>query len=281
MLDAFCNALKSATNVVILTGAGISAESGVPTFRGSSGLWRKYDPTELARPEAFRKNPSLVWEFYHYRRDIVSRCKPNRGHYAITCFQQIAESQGKRLSVVTQNVDRLHQAAGTQNVVELHGSIWLVKPEDEASCVERKGCVWEDRTMPLFPALAGLGAPDDDPNARRISIDDIPRDKRGKLLRPGVVWFGENLDSEVLERVELLLNECDFLIVVGTSSVVYPAAGFAMKVAQRGVPVAEFNLESTPITKGCTFSFLGAAGELLPRALDVESQVEELICRST
>jgi NAD+-dependent protein deacetylase sirtuin 5 len=263
-MKQFCDVVKRAKKVVVLTGAGISAESGVPTFRGAGGLWRTFEATQLATPEAFFADPSLVWEFYHYRRELVSRCKPNAGHAAVASLQRWCADTGKDFTLVTQNVDRLHQAAGSQDVVEMHGSLWLVKPvHEDGKFVEEPGVVWEDRSMPICPALKGKGAPDATSPSAAIPAHDLPcRD--GILLRPAVVWFGEHLDERTMSRCTSAISECDVLLVVGTSAVVYPAAGFAPDVAHRGGTVAEFNLDETPTTDICKFKFHGPASKLLP-----------------
>ena len=138
-MERFHAVLRSCRNVVILTGAGVSAESGIPTFRGAGGLWREYSAVDLATPEAFAANPGLVWEFYHHRRESISRCKPNAGHYAIAAFQRKVAASGGTCTVITQNIDRLHQAAGARDVVEMHGSLWLLKPVHWKGFIEAPG----------------------------------------------------------------------------------------------------------------------------------------------
>eukprot|EP00820_Chromera_velia_P020491 Cvel_29124.t2-p1 / transcript=Cvel_29124.t2 / gene=Cvel_29124 / organism=Chromera_velia_CCMP2878 / gene_product=NAD-dependent protein deacylase sirtuin-5,, putative / transcript_product=NAD-dependent protein deacylase sirtuin-5,, putative / location=Cvel_scaffold3934:1289-7323(+) / protein_length=289 / sequence_SO=supercontig / SO=protein_coding / is_pseudo=false len=271
--------ISEASRVLILTGAGVSAESGIPTFRGAGGLWRQYQATDLATPQAFRNDPSLVWEFYHYRRDLVSKCEPNPAHLAIAAFQKKAASVGRIVTVVTQNIDRLHQAAGARKVIELHGSLWLVKRETEAGFVEESGKVWEDRNNPICPALEGKGSPEVGTHGQ-VPLKELPHvvEENGRLslLRPAVVWFGEGLDPLTLGAVEAELELCDLMIVAGTSSVVYPAAGFAPIVAARGAPIIEVNLESTAGTTMCTVGLQGKAGEILPALLGVEDEVQEL-----
>uniref|UniRef100_G3SAM9 NAD-dependent protein deacylase sirtuin-5, mitochondrial n=1 Tax=Gorilla gorilla gorilla TaxID=9595 RepID=G3SAM9_GORGO len=204
-----------AKHIVIISGAGVSAESGVPTFRGAGGYWRKWQAQDLATPLAFAHNPSRVWEFYHYRREVMGSKEPNAGHRAIAECETRLGKQGRRVVVITQNIDELHRKAGTKNLLEIH--------------CEEAGC--------------------------------------GGLLRPHVVWFGENLDPAILEEVDRELAHCDLCLVVGTSSVVYPAAMFAPQVAARGVPVAEFNTETTPATNRFRFHFQGPCGTTLPEAL--------------
>ncbi|XP_012252975.2 NAD-dependent protein deacylase sirtuin-5, mitochondrial-like [Athalia rosae] len=241
---SFRKVLKKARNILVLTGAGVSAESGVPTFRGAGGLWRTYQAPNLATPEAFAANPSLVWEFYHYRRELVLGVHPNKAHEAIAAFESHMTKQGVTVTIVTQNIDGLHQRAGSKNVVELHGSLYKTR------CTVCKE-VAEDRNSPICPALEGKGAPDPEIKSLPIPVQELPRCKKAKckgLLRPHIVWFGENLEKVVLQRAEEAVETCDICLIVGTSSVVYPAAMFAPQVANRGVPVAEFNIETTPAT---------------------------------
>ncbi|KAL3161090.1 NAD-dependent protein deacylase sirtuin-5, mitochondrial [Trebouxia sp. C0009 RCD-2024] len=268
MLKSFQSVLGNAKNIVVLTGAGTSAESGIPTFRGAGGLWRECEATALATPEAFVENPSLVWEFYHWRREVVSKSKPNKAHYALAALEKRCQQEGKRLTLITQNIDRLHQAAGSQSIIELHGSLWDVCYPDRRGHRSLKKKPWEDRRQPLVPALQGKGAPDVTHHAD-IPVEDLPS-HNGCLLRPGVVWFGEGLDEEVLASAHSALVSCDLFITIGTSSVVYPAAGFAAKVARRGVPTAEVNLDTSGATDICQYVFQGKAGEILPELFGVD-----------
>lgn len=269
----FQQLLSQAKRVVVLTGAGVSAESGIPTFRGEGGLWRKYDATMLATPQAFVRDPSQVWEFYHWRREVVSRCSPNAGHYALAAAEQRARQQGIDFQVITQNIDRLHQAAGSSNVIEMHGSLWDVCFATPGGFRDPVRPPWEDRRQPLVPALAGTGDPQGQP--ADIPIEDLPH-QDGKLLRPGVVWFNENLDDGVLDSIDDVLDNTDLLVIVGTSSVVYPAAGYAPQVAQRGVPVVEINLEPTGNSGVCSLSIQGKAGQLLPQLFGVQDDPKVL-----
>ncbi len=226
--------LERARRPVALTGAGISAESGVPTFRGKDGLWRNYRAEELATPEAFRKDPKLVWEFYEWRRGLLSKVKPNRGHYALAEL----EKKKEEFAIITQNVDGLHSLAGSRNVVELHGNIWIVRC---AVCGKEK----EDRTVPM---------------------EEIPpRCSCGGLLRPGVVWFGEMLPVDALNKTYELLENTDLMLVIGTSGVVQPAASFATMAKQRGAFVVEINLERTPVSSFMDVVINGRAGDILPQ----------------
>ena len=261
-LAKFKAEFAEAKNVVVLTGAGVSAESGVPTFRGAGGYWRTFSAPDLATPEAFRSDPSLVWEFYHYRRELMLTKSPNAAHKAIAEAQKRLRSKGKQLTVITQNIDRLHQAGGAQDVVELHGALYRVRC---TSC----GAESENKDSPICESLRGKGAPDPDAANARIPAEDLPRcTDCGGLLRPAVVWFGEGLDDEVLEVSAKALDDCDLCLVVGTSSVVYPAAMFAPQVAAKGVTVAEFNTESTGVTKRFGYHFCGPCGQTLPPALE-------------
>ncbi|XP_013392818.1 NAD-dependent protein deacylase-like [Lingula anatina] len=252
-----------ASHIVVLTGAGISAESGVPTFRGAGGFWRRWQAQDLASPNAFRKNPSLVWEFYHYRREVMASKEPNKAHLALAECEERLQKQNRRVVIITQNIDELHKRAGSKNILELHGNLFKTR------CTQC-GDIQYNRDSPICFALAGKGAPDPEAEDARIPVDQLPRCKKpdcGGLLRPHVVWFGESLDSNVMRRAEEELDSCDLCLVVGTSSVVYPAAMFAPQVARRGVPVAEFNIEETSATDSFGFHFSGPAGENVPQAL--------------
>lgn len=232
--------LRRAHHVVALTGAGVSAESGVPTFRGEGGLWRSHRAVDLATPEAFARDPRLVWAFYNWRRELLAPLSPNPGHRALAAM----ERRFSRFTLVTQNIDNLHQEAGSRNVLELHGNIWRVR------CT-RCGVTSEDRRVPLpeLPTCAVCGG----------------------LLRPDVVWFGEALDPEVLEKVYEGLRSCDLMLVIGTSAVVQPAASMGLHAREHGAFVAEINLEPTPFSSMLDVSLLGKAGEILPRLVEPEA----------
>jgi NAD-dependent deacetylase len=225
--------LQSASSVVVLTGAGISAESGVPTFRGPGGLWRERRPEQLATPEAFERDPRLVWEWYDWRRSVLAKAEPNAGHRALVRL----ENRAARFTLITQNVDGLHDRAGSRNVVKLHGDIWTV------ACL---GCGRESRD-------------------ERIPLPELPpRCECGGMLRPGVVWFGEPLPQEAWERAERATEEAEVFLVVGTSAVVYPAAGLVPLAKARGARVIECNMEETPFSSSLDRSLRGRAGEILP-----------------
>lgn len=223
-----------AQNIAVMTGAGVSAESGIPTFRGLGGLWRGRDPMSLATPQAFAADPALVWEFYNWRRQIVCQAAPNPAHKALAeLAQRVA-----RLTLITQNVDRLHQRAGSRDVLELHGNL------DEVRC---SGCgVTTDRAGEELPPL--------------------PRcDSCGALVRPGVVWFGESLPPGVFDAATTAVCSADLFLVVGTSAVVYPAAGLVGIARSVGLTVIEINLEPTPVSDAIDIGLYGPAGEILPR----------------
>ncbi len=225
--------LTRETKIVVLTGAGISAESGIPTFRGEGGLWKQYRPEELATPEAFARNPALVWEWYDWRRQIIARSQPNPAHRILAEMEEFFP----HFTLITQNVDGLHQAAGSKKVLELHGNIWRVR------CV-REGTVSENREVPL----------------KEIP----PRCRCGALLRPDVVWFGEPLPGDVLEKAFAAAEECDIMLVIGTSAVVQPAASIPLVALRRGASVVEINPQETPLSRYATEVLRGKAGEVLP-----------------
>ncbi len=204
--------------IAVLTGAGISAESGIPTFRGKDGLWNKYDPMDLATPEAFQRNPKLVWQWYDWRRKLIADAKPNKAHFILADL----ERKYKDLWIITQNIDGLHQRAGSLKVIELHGNIWTVK------CLEC-GVRYREEKTPL---------------------KEIPPRCRncGGLVRPAVVWFGEPLPKEALEKSYSCTVSAEVFIVVGTSAQVYPAAELPFVAKSRGAKIIEINPEETPIT---------------------------------
>jgi NAD-dependent deacetylase len=223
--------LEAASSVVILTGAGISAESGIPTFRGSDGLWKDYKPEDLATPQAFAKDPRLVWEWYDWRRGLIAKAEPNAGHRALVQL----EAAKPNFTLITQNVDGLHDRAGSRRVLKLHGDIWRMQ------CSEC-GRNWPDRRVPLpkLPPHCGCGA----------------------VARPGVVWFGEPL-GEVWAEAEHAAREAGVLLVVGTSAAVSPAANLSPIAKSAGARVIEINPEETPISRHVDLSLRGGAGEIL------------------
>jgi NAD-dependent deacetylase len=222
--------------MVVLTGAGISAESGVPTFRGEGGLWRNYRAEELATPHAFRRDPELVWSWYAWRREVVGACRPNGAHETLVEM----ETQLDDFCLVTQNVDGLHSLAGSRNVVELHGNIWGMR------CTRHCRPVWEERADPL-PQI-----PPRCPDC-------------GALARPDVVWFGETLPSGALEQALLAAQRCQLMLVVGTSAVVEPAASLPLLALQRGAQVIEINPQPTPLSPAVDEAIREPAAMALPR----------------
>ena len=232
------HALRGARRIGVLTGAGISAESGIPTFRDAqTGLWARFRPEELATAEAFRLNPQLVWDWYAWRRGLVAGTVPNAGHLALARLEGLVPA----LTLVTQNVDGLHQRAGSVEVVELHGNI------------HRSKCFVEDVVIAEVPAT------DERP----------PRCPRcGAHLRPDVVWFGEALPPRALSRAETMARECDLFLSIGTSGAVFPAAQLPLTARQAGATVVEVNRDPTPLTRVASFSLLGPAGAILPALVD-------------
>lgn len=236
MPDGLSERLGRSRLVVVLTGAGVSAESGVPTFRGADGLWRRYRAEDLATPEAFARDPGLVWEWYDWRRQLIAGCRPNPGHAAVAALERRVAS----FLLITQNVDGLHRAAGSRRVVELHGNLWRVRCPAE-------GVVAENLAVPLHPLP--------------------PRCACGALLRPDVVWFGEALPAEAIRQARVAAESCDVMLVVGTSALVQPAASLPTIAKARGAYVVEVNLEPTALRPLADESHYGKAGEILPSLL--------------
>ncbi len=228
--------LRDAKRVAVLTGAGISAESGIPTFRGAGGLWRQFRPEDLATPEAFRRDPKLVWEWYDWRRRMIARAEPNPAHHALVALQKRAPE----FALITQNVDGLHDRAGSGRVLELHGDIWTVR------CTACERAVRDDR----------------------VPLPDLPpRCECGTMLRPGVVWFGEPLPAGVWREAEKAATLAEVFLVVGTSAIVYPAAGLVSLAKSCGARVIEVNLDETPFSSAVDVSLRGPAGQILPALL--------------
>jgi NAD-dependent deacetylase len=232
LIDQVAAWIRGAARVVVLTGAGISAESGVPVFRGASGLWRQFRLEDLATPEAFERQPQLVWDWYAWRREQIAKAQPNDGHLMIARLEQ----RRPGVTVLTQNVDRLHQRAGSVSPLELHGSLWRVR------CAEPCG----------FAAL------DDEGVAR-----DVFRCRCGGWLRPDVVWFGEMLDPDVLTRATRAAEEADVVVVAGTSAVVYPVAALPTMARRRHAKVVEVNVEPTPLSNEVDAVLRGTASAML------------------
>ncbi|KAL4225002.1 NAD-dependent protein deacylase sirtuin-5 [Mactra antiquata] len=216
-MAAFREKFDKAKHIVVLTGAGVSAESGVPTFRGAGGFWRKWRAQELASPDAFADNPSLVWEFYHYRREVMGSKEPNKAHIAIAECEKRLGKQGRRVVVITQNIDELHKRAGSENIIELHGNLFTTR------CTKCEEIV-KNYDSPICEALRGKGEPTPETQDARIKHEDLPRCKKTScngLLRPHVVWFGEGLYPEILQAADRELDECDLCLVVMLSLILY------------------------------------------------------------
>jgi NAD-dependent deacetylase len=226
--------LRQAQHVAVLTGAGVSAESGVPTFRqAQTGLWAKYDPQELATPEAFERNPRLVWEWYAWRRELVAQAQPNPGHFALAEWERLAP----RFSLITQNVDGLHEQAGSQQVIELHGNI------------NRTKCFADGRSVLTWPPT-----------------DEVPPrcPHCGSYLRPDVVWFGENLPYVALQTAVAAAHSCDVFLAIGTSGMVHPAASLPLEARQARAIIVEINPEKTPFSPYMDHVLNGPSGAILP-----------------
>lgn len=235
--DALHEALRDARHICVLTGAGISAESGVPTFReAQSGLWEQYDPQDLATPEAFVRDPALVWRWYRWRRELVASAEPNPGHLALARLETLLP----RLTLVTQNVDGLHQRAGNRDAIEFHGNIFVDRCFAE-------GCVIDTDDTDEVPTCPGCGAP----------------------ARPGVVWFGEAIPEAALNESYAAAADCDVFLSVGTSSLVYPAAGLTDVAREAGATVVEINPQPTDLADSLTFAIAANAGSVLPELVDL------------
>jgi NAD-dependent deacetylase len=230
-------AIKSSKCITILTGAGVSAESGIPTFRGEDGLWKQYRAEELATPKAFKENPALVWEWYNWRREIIGKAKPNTTHYAIAKLEEISDD----FLLITQNIDGLHKLAGSKNIVEIHGNIW------ETRCTKCEK-IKEDR---------------------RIPIPILPYCECGGLLRPNVVWFGESIPSSHIEKALSYLKKTNLFISIGTSSLVQPSASFMLIAKEHSAICAEINLEETPNSHLADIKIYGKAGKILEKLLEI------------
>ena len=227
--------LDQVRSVAVLTGAGISAESGVPTFRGHGGLWRSHRPEDLATPRAFHRDPGLVWEWYDWRRGLIGGCQPNAAHYTLAEM----ESHFDDFALVTQNVDGLHRLAGSRNIVEIHGNLWGMR------CTSGCRSPWEDRTVPL---------PEIPPRCPSC----------GALARPDVVWFGESLPTEALDAAFAAAQRCQVMLVIGTSAVVQPAASLPLVALERGAHVVEINPQSTPLSQAVHQAIREPAAKALP-----------------
>lgn len=230
--------LASAGSVTVLTGSGVSAESGIPTFRGAGGLWQGMRAEDFATPEGFARNPEKVLRWYDQRRMQLNQVAPNPAHVALAKLERQVTARGGQFALATQNVDGLHQAAGSRHVLELHGSL------QEARC---NSCDYRQRV--------GLGP-----------VEPVRRCPRcGEYLRPAVVWFGEPLPQPVLAAAIDAARRCEVFLAVGTSAIVYPAAGLIDVAARAGAKAVEVNIEPTPATAAADVALHGKAGDILPR----------------
>jgi len=236
MFDTVTQKLKDSRKIVFVTGAGISQESGIPTFRGKDGYWRKYDPMKLASIDAFYDDPKLVWEWYEDRRKNILDVKPNEGHFAISQIEEF-----KDVVILTQNIDGLHQRSGSTNVLELHGSIIRIK------CTV---CDFTDNITENFESLP-------------------PKCKCGSILRPDVVWFGESLPQNIWQSAIKEASICDVMIVVGTSLVVSPANTLPVYAKQNGATLIEVNPEETVMSHDMDLSIHATSVEVLPKLLSI------------
>jgi NAD-dependent deacetylase len=234
--------IQSASRISVLTGAGVSAASGVPTFRGKEGLWKSFSPQELATPEAFRKDPKLVWEWYDWRRGLISKCPPNAAHHILASWS----TRYTGFTLITQNVDGLHEKAGTQDVIRFHGSLWHVFCWNRCKSSPPEWFYDEvplSKIPPLCPYCGGL-------------------------IRPAVIWFGEVIDTEVMSR-SIAALDCDVFLTVGTSALIYPAAGLVSEARRKGAFIVEVNLEETPASEMVDISIQGPAEEVLQQIEDI------------
>jgi NAD-dependent deacetylase len=241
MWDTISDKLRDTEKIVFVTGAGISQESGIPTFRGKDGLWRKYDPMKLATIDAFYEDPKLVWEWYEERRQNILNASPNPGHVAIAELEKY-----RQVSVLTQNIDGLHQRVGSTNVYELHGSIITIK------CTV---CDFKNKITSGFLQLP-------------------PLCKCGNILRPDVVWFGEALPQDVWESAMVQASICDTMIVVGTSLEVSPANLLPVHAKQNGAMIIEVNVEQTHMSSSMDLSLRASAAKALPELVNIISRVQ-------
>ncbi len=234
IIERVAGRLSKLSRVCCLTGAGVSAESGVPTFRGQGGFWQGRRAEDLATPQGFERDPDNVWKFYNYRRELLQQCDPNAAHLALADLEQFFDDW----TLITQHVDGLHRRAGSRGIIELHGNIWTVRCTGCGQEVDQFGVKLSDR-----------------PTCNTC----------GDLLRPGVVWFGEMLPPEALSAAQDAVDRCQAMLVVGTSSAVQPAASLACWARSHGAMVVEINLEPTPLSADADQCLFGKAGTILPQ----------------
>ncbi len=238
MTEKLKSLLKSVQSVCVLTGAGISAESGVPTFRGEGGLWSRLKPEELANFDAFMKNPENVWAWYQHRKEIMHSVQPNAAHKALAEMEKIIPD----FTLITQNIDNLHYRAGSKNVLELHGNI------ERSYCI-KCGKYYSDVQI--------------------TKEKPIPYCECSGIIRPDVVWFGENLPIDVFDKAVEATRRCELLLSIGTSAVVYPAAGLPLQAKEHGSYVVEINVEYTELSPYVNETIIGRAGEVVPALLEI------------
>lgn len=238
----FLDRISAAHNIVFFTGAGISAESGIPTFRGKDGIWNKLNPEELANFNAFLKNPQLVWEWYNHRKRIIHESQPNKGHLAIAEFEDLFDN----VSVVTQNIDNLHRRAGSSKVYELHGNI------------ERNFCIKCRKQY----------------NSELDFSGGVPMCSCGGMIRPDVVWFGEFLPQDQFRKSETASVNSDIFFIAGTSAIVYPAASLIFSAKENGAYLVEINIEETEVSSVCDISFFEKAGVILPAVIEEVKKIK-------
>jgi NAD-dependent deacetylase len=243
---AIVDLLGNARRIVVMTGAGMSADSGIPTFRGAqSGLWARFDPAQLATPGAYHADKALVWGWYRWRTSLVEQARPHAGHRAIAALERMKPG----LAVVTQNVDDLHERAGSSDVIHLHGSLFALR------------CFACARPHPHEPgSLATHAEPD-------LRVDPPTCLHCGGSIRPGVVWFGEQLPERAWRQARRLMETCDALLIVGTSGVVQPAASLPEIARQAGTPIIEVNPERSALTPVADVFCAASAAESLPRVV--------------
>ncbi len=246
MIKKIAEIASNCKRIVVLTGAGISAESGVPTFRGKDGVWANFKPEELASVAGFMENTEIVWEWYNWRRELMEKVKPNKGHIAITNLEKLSPN----FSLITQNVDGLHTIAETQNILELHGNISRNKCSVCHLIVDEKLVI--------------------DPS-------NIPTCKKcGGKIRPDIVWFGEMLDEQLISQAMVDSEQAEIFFCIGTSAVVHPAASLPSIAKQRGAVLVEINTEETVLTSQADYFVQGKSGEILPEIIQLVQEKKSI-----